>query len=235
MTLFETLKDRCRPEWEAYIRHEFVEKLGEGTLPIDVFRDYLIQDFHFLVQFARANALAAFKSRTLADITAAHQATGAIIAETGLHLRLTERWGIPRAELEAAAEKQATVAYTRYVLDAGMSGDLLDLHVALAPCTIGYAEIGALLQPRLADHGDVSGSGSGGGVGRDVAEHPYGEWIAEYSGEEFTAASAAAIAQLDQLAAGGLSDQRLDELTGVFSTATRLEADFWQQALDSVG
>ena len=52
-------------------------------------------------------------------------------------------------------------------------------------------------------------------------------------GEEFTAASRAAIAQLDALAAGGLSDRRLDELTDVFRTATRLEIDFWQQALDS--
>ena len=141
----------------------------------------------------------------------------AILAETELHLTLTERWGIPRAEIEAAAEKQATVAYTRYVLDSGMAGDLLDLHVALAPCTIGYAEIGARLQPRLAEHGD----------------HPYREWIAEYSGEEFTTASRAAIAQLDALTAGGLSDRRLDQLTEVFRTATRLEADFWQQALDS--
>ncbi|MBB1029370.1 TenA family protein [Dietzia sp. SLG310A2-38A2] len=224
MTLFETLKDRCRPEWEAYTRHEFVEELGRGTLPLEVFRDYLIQDFHFLVQFARANALAAFKSRTLADITAAHEATGAILAETELHLRLTERWGIPRAELEAAAEKQATVAYTRYVLDCGMVGDLLDLHVALAPCTIGYAEIGAHLQPRLAEH---ESAGEGGRAG-----HPYGEWIAEYSGVEFTAASHAAIEQLDVLSEGGLTDRRLDELTEVFRTATRLEADFWQQALD---
>ena len=141
MTLFETLKDRCRTEWEAYTHHEFVEQLGAGVLPQAVFRDYLVQDFHFLVQFARANALAAYKSRTLADIAAAHAATGAILAETELHLRLTERWGIPRAELEAAAEKQATVAYTRYVLDCGMAGDVLDLHVALAPRTIGYAEI----------------------------------------------------------------------------------------------
>ena len=222
MTLFATLKDRCRPEWEAYTRHEFVEELGRGTLPLEVFRDYLVQDFHFLVQFARANALAAYKSRTLADITAAHRATGAILAETDLHLRLTERWGIPRAELEAAPEKQATVAYTRYVLDTGMAGDLLDLSVALAPCTIGYAEIGALLRPRLA--------GFAGDAG-----HPYREWIEEYSGEEFTAASRAAIAQLDALAAGGVSGRRLDELTEVFRTATRLEADFWQQALDSVG
>ena len=220
MTLFETLKDRCRAEWEAYTRHEFVERLGAGTLPQAVFRDYLVQDFHFLVQFARANALAAYKSRTLADITAAHAATGAILAETELHLRLTERWGIPRPELEAAAEKQATVAYTRYVLDCGMVGDVLDLHVALAPCTIGYAEIGARLQPRLAEQG-----------GQD--EHPYGEWIAEYSGVEFTAASRAAIEQLDVLAGGGLTDRRLDELTDVFRTATRLEIDFWQQALDS--
>lgn len=221
MTLFETLKDRCRPEWEAYTRHEFVDELGDGSLPLPVFRDYLIQDFHFLVQFARANALAAFKSRTLADIAAAHQATGAILAETELHLRLTERWGIPRAELEAAPEKQATVAYTRYVLDSGMAGDLLDLHVALAPCTIGYAEIGARLQPRVEEHG---------GAG----QHPYGEWISEYSGEEFTVASVAAIAQLDSLAEGGLTERRLDELTTVFRTATRLEIDFWQQALDSV-
>ena len=220
MSLLETLKARCHAEWDAYTRHDFVEQLGDGTLPLPVFQDYLVQDFHFLVQFARANALAAYKSRTLADVTAAHAATGAILAETGLHLTLTEKWGIPRAELEAAPEKQATVAYTRYVLDSGMAGDLLDLSVSLAPCTIGYAEIGARLEPRLAEHG---------GTG----EHPYREWIGEYAGEEFTAASRAATVQLDELAADGLSERRLDELTEVFRTATRLETDFWQQALDS--
>lgn len=228
MNLFETLKTRCTAEWDAYTRHDFVEQLGAGTLPLPVFQDYLVQDFHFLVQFTRANALATYKSRTLADLKAAHASTGAILAEIDLHLTLTEKWGIPQAELEAAAEKQATVAYTRYVLDAGMAGDLLDLSVALAPCTIGYAEIGARLQPRLAAHGGGAGGGGAGG-----GDHPYGEWISEYSGDEFTTASRAAIEQLDALAAGGLSDRRLDELTEVFRTATRLEADFWQQALDS--
>ena len=32
-----------------------------------------------------------------------------------------------------------------FVLERGMAGDLLDLHVALAPCIVGYAEIAAEL------------------------------------------------------------------------------------------
>src|SRR5699024_12556938 len=95
--------------------------------------------------------------------------------------RLTEGWGIDRATLEAAPEKQATVAYTRYVLDAGLSGDLLDLNVALAPCTIGDAEIGARLAPQLEGRPD----------------HPYRDWIAEDAGAGFPPAARRATERRD--------------------------------------
>ena len=217
MTLFADLKTAIGPEWRTYTEHEFVQKLSEGTLPLPVFQDYLVQDYLFYVQFARANALAAYKSRSLADITDASGALRAILHETELHCRLTARWGIPEDELDAAPEKQATVAYTRYVLDTGMSGDLLDLHVALSPCTIGYGEIGVALDPaRRAREG-----------------HPYAEWIAEYAGPEFQGAATAAIQRLDALTGGEVTEQRFEALVQVFRAATRLEADFWQQALDS--
>ena len=221
MTLFADLKKAICTEWTDYTEHEFVRKLGEGTLPLPVFQDYLVQDYHFLVQFARANALAAYKSRNLADIKDATGALQAIVHETELHRRLTARWGITEEELDAAAEKQTTVAYTRYVLDTGMSGDLLDMHVALSPCSIGYAEIGAALEPqriRALDAGE---------------EHPYGEWIAEYSGTEFQTAARAATERLDALTAGSVTAERFDSLVEIFRAATRLEAAFWQQALDS--
>ena len=222
MTLFADLKKAIGTEWTDYTEHEFVRKLGEGTLPLPVFQDYLVQDYHFLVQFARANALAAYKSRNLADIKDATGALQAILHETELHRRLTARWGITEEELDAAAEKQTTVAYTRYVLDTGMSGDLLDMHVALSPCSIGYAEIGVALEPqriRALDAGE---------------EHPYGEWIAEYSGTEFQTAACAATERLDALTAGGVTAERFDSLVEIFRAATRLEAAFWQQALDSL-
>ncbi|MGP5379963.1 TenA family protein [Corynebacterium casei] len=221
MTLFADLKKAIGTEWTDYTEHEFVRELGEGTLPLPVFQDYLVQDYHFLVQFARANALAAYKSRNLADIKDATGALQAIVHETDLHRRLTARWGITEEALDAAAEKQTTVAYTRYVLDTGMSGDLLDMHVALSPCSIGYAEIGAALEPqrtRALDAGE---------------EHPYGEWIAEYSGTEFQTAARAATERLDALTAGGVTAERFDSLVEIFRAATRLEAAFWQQALDS--
>ena len=222
MTLFADLKKAIGTEWTDYTEHEFVRKLGEGTLPLPVFQDYLVQDYHFLVQFARANALTAYKSRNLTGIKDATGALQAILHETELHRRLTARWGIMEEELDAAAEKQTTVAYTRYVLDTGMSGDLLDMHVALSPCSIGYAEIGAALEPqrtRALDAGE---------------EHPYGEWIAEYSGTEFQTAARAATERLDALTAGGVTAERFDSLVEIFRAATRLEAAFWQQALDSL-
>lgn len=217
MTLFDDLKTAIGPEWQAYTEHEFVQRLGDGTLPLDVFQDYLVQDYRFLVQFARAYALAAYKSRGLADIRDASGALQAILHETELHRRLTARWGITEDALDSVPEKHVTVAYTRYVLDIGMSGDLLDLYVALAPCTIGYAEIGTWLAPS----------------GQAEADHPYAEWIAEYSSEEYQEGAREAIARLDDLAGGAATEQRLASLVGVFRAATRLESAFWRQALDA--
>ena len=52
--LFDQLKANCTHDWAAYVEHDFVRQLGAGTLPEAAFRQYLIQDYLFLIQFARA-------------------------------------------------------------------------------------------------------------------------------------------------------------------------------------
>lgn len=218
MDIFDRLKSAAEPEWNSYVSHAFVRQLGEGTLPEVAFRAYLVQDYLFLIQFARAWALAAYKSRTIADIRAAQAVLAGILDETELHVRLCERWELSRGEIEAAPEHQATVAYTRFVLDCGAAGDLLDLQVALAPCVIGYAEIAN----KLAPHGvDALGS------------HPYREWIAEYADEAYQAVAASARQQLADLAELNMTDKRFTGLAVLFGKASRLEADFWQMGLDA--
>lgn len=216
MDIFDRLKAAAPTEWASYVDHSFVRQMGQGSLPETAFRTYLVQDYLFLIQFARAWALAAYKSRRPSDIRAAQAGLAAILDETDLHVRLCASWGLSKADIEAAPEHQATVAYTRFVLDCGAAGDLLDLHVALSPCVIGYAEIGRALSPD--------------GVAA-LGDHPYREWIGEYAGEGYQGVAAAARLHLDELAARSMTEQRFTELVAIFAQASRLEADFWQMGL----
>lgn len=220
MDIFDRLKQAAASDWQSYVDHSFVRQLGEGTLQEAAFRTYLVQDYLFLIQFARAWALAAYKSRTIVDIRAAQEGLAGILAETELHVRLCERWGISRADLESEPEHRATIAYTRFVLDCGAAGDLLDLQVALAPCVIGYAEIGSRLTPD--------------GI-KALDGHPYREWIGEYAGDAYQRVAAGARRQLDELAARSMTDTRFEELSLLFGKASRLEADFWQMGLEAAG
>ncbi len=221
MALFERLRQARPDDWRAYVAHPFVDGLGDGTLPAVAFQSYLVQDYLFLIQFARAYALAVFKSRDLAEMRSAHRGLSAILdVEMDLHVRLCGRWGISPASLEAVPEGRATTAYTRYVLDTGFRGDLLDLHVALAPCVIGYAEIAGQLAARPGALGEAN---------------PYRDWIADYAGPAYQTIAAAARQTLDRLAAQALTDARFDQLVQIFGQACRLEADFWSQGLEALG
>lgn len=217
-SLFERLKADASTEWKAYCKHPFVEQMGDGSLPEACFRHYLIQDYLFLIQFARAYALAIYKAPSLELMRSSHEGLKAILdVEMQLHLKLCKEWGLSSVEVEQVPEARVTIAYTRFVLEAGQSGDLLDLFVALAPCMIGYGEIGA----RLAR--ERSGQGS---------ENPYSVWISEYSSDEYQEIAKSTIELLDRLAKMYLTEARYPKLQELFRQATRLEADFWQMGLD---
>uniref|UniRef100_UPI003341C708 thiaminase II n=1 Tax=Castellaniella defragrans TaxID=75697 RepID=UPI003341C708 len=220
-TPFDALIARCEPQWLAYCQHDFVRQLGAGALPRDAFRHYLRQDYLFLVHFARAWGLAVYKSRNMAELRQGLDSLKAIVdLEMGLHIAYCAEWGITEDELAQLPEARETMAYTRYVLDAGHRGDLLDLHVALAPCLIGYADIANWL---LAQPFTVRGKAN-----------PYEAWIAMYASPEFQAAAQAERQWLNtQLT--GQPPQRLAALAGIFRDATRLEADFWQMGLTAIG
>jgi thiaminase/transcriptional activator TenA len=217
MTPFDRLKARNAAEWQNYCEHRFVRELAAGTLPEPAFQHYLKQDYLFLVQFARAWGLAVYKSRDLWEIRQGLESLKAIVdVEIGLHVRYCADWGIDEAALADIKESRATLAYTRYVLDAGMSGDLLDLHISLAPCIIGYGEIAkwVLRQPFTRTDGN-----------------PYSDWIKMYAGEEYQSLVASELEWLNQRLSH-VDETRLDRLSVVFRDATRLEADFWQMGLD---
>jgi thiaminase/transcriptional activator TenA len=213
MSFFERLKAEASAEWRAYTEHPFTTGMADGSLPEAAFRHYLVQDYLFLIEFARAYALSVYKSPSVADMREGAAGLSAILdVEMDLHVKLCAGWGLSPGDLERAPPAAEMLAYTRYVLDAGMRGDLLALKVALAPCVIGYAEIAT----RLAMQPDAH-----------AATNPYRVWIAEYAGAPYQEVAAKARAQLDHLADLYVTPAREAELTAIFREATRLEADFW--------
>jgi thiaminase/transcriptional activator TenA len=220
--LFADLKASCREDWAAYVGHDFVRQLGAGRLPEACFRHYLTQDYLFLIHFARAYGLAVFKSDRLAEMRSAAATLSALInQEMALHLRYCATWDLDEVAMAAVPEAEANLAYTRFVLERGLAGDLLDLLVALAPCVLGYAEIGASLQAE-------SGSAR--------EDNPYREWIETYGGADYQDVARAAAGELDAVAARMIGPDhraapRWPALARTFRTATRLEIGFWQMGL----
>src|SRR3982074_292640 len=214
MSFFERLKSVAPAEWRAYTEHPFTNGLADGSLRETSFRHYLVQDYLFLIEIARAYALSVYKSPTLADMREAAAGLSAILdVEMNLHVKLCAGWGLSPDDLEQAAPAVEMLAYTRYVLDAGMRGDLLALKVALAPCVIGYAEIAT----RLAARPEAL-----------AATNPHRGLIAEYAGAPYQEVAANAQAQLEGLADLYATPARETELIVIFKEATRLEADFWE-------
>ena len=205
-------------DWNAYTHHAFVEGLKDGTLPRTAFLHYLVQDYVFLVHFSRAWALGVVKADTLEEIKiCAAIVDGLVNHEMQLHVQTCAAVGIDEATLFDAVEAQNNLAYTRYVLDAGFSGDFLDLMSALLPCVMGYGEIGARLKT-------------------EATSDTYHEWIDTYAGEEYQDVCRDVGAMMDaallrRIGADYQNSPRWSALSKKFAMATTLEVGFWDMGL----
>ena len=132
---FSLWRAGCPAPWHDYTHHAFVEGLRDGSLPRAAFLHYLVQDYVFLVHFARAWSLAVVKADTMEEMKTCSGIVNSLVAhEMALHVKTCAAAGIDEATLFTASEEIENLAYTRFVMDAGLHGDFLDLVAALAPC-----------------------------------------------------------------------------------------------------
>ncbi len=215
-SLWSRLKAACNEDWKCYLANDFIWHIADGNLSPSAYRHFIEQDYLYCLNFCRAYALAAAKSRSAGELRRSLSRAVAILdGELELHRRLLADWGLSLDEIETLPESSANIAYTRYLLDIGASGDLLDLHVALSICVVGYAEVGALL------------------VGHErtrVEGNPYRSWIEQYADPDFQALADSVRDHLDQIAEGRLTLPRFAELARIFRQTLRLDIGFWDMA-----
>ena len=215
-SLWARLKAACVDDWQRYLANDFIWHVADGTLPSSAYRHFIEQDYLYCFHFCRAYALAASKSRSASELRRSVSRVSAILdGELELHRRLLAEWGLSPEEIETLPESGANIAYTRYLLDIGTSGDLLDLHVALSICVVGYAEVGALLL---------------GHKRTKIEGNPYRSWIEQYADPDFQALADSVRDHLDHIAEGHLTLPRFAGLARIFRQTLRLDIAFWDMA-----
>lgn len=210
------LHDAAAPVWEACLRHPFVTGIGDGTLDMEKFRYFMLQDYLYLFDYARVFALGVVKARDpeLMRVFAAN--VDAILGgEMKIHRAYMKHLDITEEQVFSIKPALANLSYTNYMLSVAQTGGPMEIVASILACSWSYAEIGQALAA-------IPGA----------AEHPfYGEWIRGYASEEYAATNQALIELMDSLAADA-GEEQLAYLTDVFVNCSRYELGFWDMAWD---
>ena len=87
MLFTDYLYENSKEVWDKYLEHPFLIELGEGTLDKEKFRKYLIQDYLYLIEYAKVYAMACVKSRNMKELKKFHNGVaGSIETETANHI-----------------------------------------------------------------------------------------------------------------------------------------------------
>jgi thiaminase/transcriptional activator TenA len=213
MKFSERLYEKLQPIWRQNHNHPFVEGMGGGTLEKEKFRFYMIQDYLYLIDYAKLFAIGAMKAtdvQTMGKFAALLDST--LNEEMSLHREYAKKFEISEKELEKAQPSPTTLAYTHYMLHVGQSGTLAELVAALLPCMWSYWEIGKELSEKPGANNEF-----------------YREWIEMYSSEEFGELATWCINLFDSLTEDK-SEAELEKLEEIFLNTTRFEYMFWDMA-----
>ncbi|EAK0877404.1 thiaminase II [Campylobacter coli] len=214
--LFSRLIEANSQIWDEYLHHEFVKKLENGSLKEENFLFYLKQDYIYLIHYAKCYARLALNAKNAEELRFAMKFQNYIVeGEIELHKSIL-KLGIDADKLNVKDESLTNIAYTRYMLSVGESGDFLDMLVALSACSIGYGYIGAEIYKRLDKE--------------KLQNHPYKEWILTYSSDEFQNE----IKEFEDFLNSytqKISQEKFENLSEIFYNVVRLESAFWEHAL----
>ncbi|MBE0593643.1 MAG: thiaminase II, partial [Gemmatimonadales bacterium] len=195
----------------AQLDHPFVKGLGDGTLDVERFKRWVLQDYLYLKEFARIFAWAVAKADRLDSMGwYATVLNLTLNTEMGLHRSYAERFGITAEELEATGMWPTTRAYTDFLVRTSADGDMADLLAALLPCAWGYVHIGQELAKAF-----------------PPTDQRYVDWIAQYASPEFAEAAEWLKHELDRVAASATPEKR-QRLTELFLLSSRYEWEFWE-------
>ena len=209
MSWSETAWEQGKPIYNAILEMPFIQEQLVGTLDIEKFKFYILQDSNYLEQFGRSLALIGARAQDTAHALRFIQfGEGAIVVEKALHTNYFKEFGIEGK----AAISPACHHYTSFIAKEAALSQVEVAMAAVLPCFWIYKKVGDYIYQQ-----------------QSKEKNRYQTWIDTYAGEEFGLRVQEAIAICDTVAATCTTSQQ-QKMTEAFVTACKLEFMFWDSA-----
>ncbi|MFZ6666154.1 thiaminase II [Peijinzhouia sedimentorum] len=195
--------------YESILKMPFIEELSNGSLPLNKFQFYMLQDSLYLEHFGRALALIGAKAHHIDDTLAYIRfAENAIVVEYALHESYFKDFGVS----DKGIIQPVCHHYTHFLKSTAAFEAVEVGMAATLPCFWIYKNVGEYI---ITNH--------------QSSNNPFEKWIATYGGEDFTQAVKNAIDLCDK-AAENTTQAIKQQMTEAFITASRMEYLFWDAA-----
>src|SRR4051794_30984609 len=160
--------DEIAPLYRCICELPFNRSLASGELERETFLFYMVQDAHYLAEFARALALLAAKAPS-ADIQVklAKSSHDAIVVERSLHEEFFAGFGVSPETFAATPRSPTCAAYINFLLATTYGRPFAVGIAAVLPCFQIYWEVGKEL------------------YGLAAPANPYQRWIDTYADVAF--------------------------------------------------
>ncbi len=212
MTNISRLKTEHAELWRSATHHPFIEELGDGSLPIEKFRRYFVQDYVFVNDLSKTLGVAEAKAPDIAAARPMAEFQAALMgAEDALFLRAFEGLGVEEDEWRSATPLPTTAAFGDFLVRTGYEHGYPGVCVAFAVTEGVYMDWGQ----RLTD--------AGAAPGNDF----YREWIRLHTQEVL-----GPFVEYVEAVVNAASDDVADRLSTVFERCLRYEVKFWDMAFE---
>lgn len=215
MKTTERLLSATKDIWEAYNAHPFVMGIQDGTLEMEKFKYYIIQDYLYLEEYAKVFALGIAKAKSPEMIQLfSKYVTLLTEGEMDIHRGYMGRFSVSREELKATPRALDNLSYTSYMLRVAYEEGEAEILAAILSCAYSYEVIAKkIVENRPA-----------------ALKHPfYGDWVKGYADPHYSEANALLLETTDRLTCSDTEDQ-IKHLTDIFVACSRYELAFWEMA-----
>ncbi|WP_424244733.1 thiaminase/transcriptional activator TenA [Elusimicrobium posterum] len=213
MSFMKEVIEYSIPVWDKCVNTPFVQEMKAGTLPLEKFKNYIVQDSIYLKHYARVYGMAIYNSNLLKDIQTYYSILGFVQeTESAVRIEYLKQFGLTDDDVEHIKAEPENRAYIDFMLKYAHGGNIPEILMAVLPCMLSYGYIsGKIIE-------EAEGQNS-----------KYLNFIKDYSSEHYTEASKNICAFADAKCAGA-SEEEKTKLKEIFKEAGVLELGFWNMS-----